>query len=181
MSPLLQGLISLGALLVMVSILIGVVRTGISPMPSSRAALKEILDFTADSGEGPIFELGSGWGTLAIPLARAHPNRPVVCYELSTLPWLFSVFRARGSRLGNITVRRRDFQQADLSEAAVVICYLYPQGMTRLQPKLERELSPGAVVVSNTFALPGWKPTHHVKLDDMYRTSVYRYSQSEKR
>jgi hypothetical protein len=158
----------------MLSILIGVLRTGISPMPSSQAAIKQILAFVP-AGDGPIFELGSGWGTLAIPLARAHPKRDIVCYELSTIPWLFSVLRARLSGAANLVMRRGDFFQADLSEAQVVVCYLYPGGMTQLQPKLERELSPGAVVLSNTFALPGWKAEEEVKLDDLYRTPVYRY------
>jgi len=170
-----QGVIGGLALAAMLSILVGVLRTGISPMPSSQGAIKQLLAFVPE-GDGPIFELGSGWGRLALLLARAHPKREVVCYELSTIPWLFSVLRARLSGAPNLAMRRGDFFQADLSGAQVVVCYLYPGGMTRLQPKLESELGAGAVVLSNTFAVPGWEPEQVVKLDDLYRTPVYCYT-----
>ena len=179
MSLVWQGSIGALSLLVMLSIVIGAVRTGISPMPSSRAAIKQLLAFVPDEGSGPIFELGSGWGTLAIPLARAHPQRLVICYELSTIPWLVSLLRARLSGVANLEIRRGDFFEADLSEAEAVVCYLYPGGMTRLKQKLEQELSGEAMVLSNTFAVPGWKPHQRVKLDDLYRTPVYCYTRSD--
>ena len=46
--------------------------------------------------------------------------------------------------------------------------------MTQLSTKLRSELSPDTVVVSNTFALPGWVPDEHVQLKDWYRTKIYR-------
>jgi len=30
-------------------------------------------------------------------------------------------------------------------------------------------------VISNTFAIPGWKPISIYELDDMYRTKIYVY------
>ena len=44
--------------------------------------------------------------------------------------------------------------------------------MPRLADKLE---GLSLVVVSNTFALPGWQPDKRVKLRDRHRTPVYRY------
>lgn len=169
-----QSLIGVLALASMVSILIGVLRTGISPMPSSRAAADQLLALLPP-GPGPIYELGSGWGGLGLALARAHPQRSVICYELSTIPWLFSALRARLSGVDNLVIHRGDFFRAELAEAQVVVCYLYPDGMTRLQAKLEQELGVGAVVLSSTFALPGWEAEEVVKLKDLYRTPVYHY------
>jgi hypothetical protein len=180
MSPL-QGTIAGLSLLFMISIWVGVVRTGISPMPSSRGAIREILNFIPKTGKGPIIELGSGWGTLAIPLARAHPQRQIICYELSSIPWLFLRLSAVLLRLHNIETHHKSFQDADLSSAAVVVCYLFPQGMTLLAPKLESELAPKAIIVSNTFALPGWKPAQEVRLQDMYRTPIYQYTVPKQR
>jgi len=125
------------AVLAMVSILIGVLRCGISPMPSSRRAVEAMLTLAVPARDGAIHELGSGWGGLAISLARAHPNRVVLCYEISTLPYLFSVLRGRLSGLENLEFRRADFLRADLSGAALVVCYLFPGGMERLAAKLE--------------------------------------------
>lgn len=175
MSIPLQLFLWASALIVMVSILVGVVRTGISPMPSSRRAVQQVLQFVVPPRPGPIYELGAAWGSLAIPLARAFPERRIIAYELSTIPWLFLLLRVRVSGLKNIEVVRRDFFRDDLGKAAVVVCYLYPRGMIRLSTKLRSELTPGTVVVSNTFALPGWAPEQTYQLTDLYRTNIYRF------
>ena len=164
-----------GVLLVMVSILVGVLRTGISPMPSSRQAIHQVVQFVVPPRAGPIYELGAAWGSLAIPLAKAFPDRSIIAYELSTIPWLVFRLRVRLSGVNNIDVIRRDFFRDDLGKAAAVVCYLYPGSMTRLSTKLQAELIPGTVVVSNTFALPGWVPNQIVQLQDMYRTKIYRF------
>jgi hypothetical protein len=163
------------ALFVMVSILVGVVRTGISPMPSSRRAVQQVLQFVVPPRPGSIYELGAAWGSLAVPLARAFPDRRIIAYELSTIPWLFLLLRVRVSGLKNIEVVRRDFFRDDLGKAAVVVCYLYPGSMVRLSTKLQSELMPATIVVSNAFALPGWVPDQKSQLKDLYRTKIYRY------
>ena len=157
------------------SILVGVLRTGISPMPSSAAAVQTVLTYVQPNNPGTIIELGAGWGSLAVPLARAHPQREVIAYEVSTIPWLVLRLRAATSGTPNLDVRRQDFFTADLSSAAAVVCYLFPGGMTRLSDKLKRELLSSTVIVSNTFALPGWSAKQRTKLNDMHRTRVYQY------
>ena len=171
----LQLFLGTSALVAMVSILVGVVRTGISPMPSSGRAIQQVLQFVVPPRPGSIYELGAAWGGLAVPLARAFPDRRIIAYELSTIPWLFLSLRVRVSGLKNIEVVRRDFFRDDLSKAAIVVCYLHPKSMVRLSTKLRSELTPGTVVVSNTFALPGWAPEQTSQLTDLYRTKIYRF------
>ena len=173
-----QIAVGLLALASVFSIVIGALRTKISPMPSSRKATKRLLSLVPP-GEGPVVELGAGWGGLCIALARAHPQRQVIGYELSSIPWLCSLLRARLAGMENLSVYKLDFFVTDLSAAQVVVCYLYPVGMSRLSPKLLAELEPGATVLSNTFALPGWEPEAVEKLDDLHRTPVYRYRMGE--
>ena len=168
------------SLVVMVSILVGVLRTGISPMPSSKRAVQQVLGFVSPNQPGPIYELGAGWGSLAIPLARAFPDRSIIAHELSTIPWLFLLLRVRASGIDNIEVRRRDFFRDDLGKAAAVVCYLYPGSMVKLATKLQSELVPGTVVVSNTFGLPGWVPDQTSQLQDLYRTKIYRFIVGQK-
>jgi hypothetical protein len=57
---------------------------------------------------------------------------------------------------GRIAVLQADFFQEDLSEATVVTLYLTTMGNSRLRPKLERELRPGARVVSHDFPITEW-------------------------
>jgi hypothetical protein len=42
----------------------------------------------------------------------------------------------------------------DLSEADVVMCYLMPDALKKLEEKLKKELQSGTRVISNRFAFP---------------------------
>ena len=53
---------------------------------------------------------------------------------------------------------RQDLFTADFSEATVMSLYLFPEMNERLRPKLQRELRPGARVVSHQFRIGDWPP-----------------------
>jgi hypothetical protein len=149
--------------------------TGISPMPSSRRARRAMLALLPAEVDGVIFELGAGWGTLALPLARRYPRCRVVAVELSPVPWLVSRLRRAWSGLANLEVRRADIHRTPLGDAGLVICYLYPGAMERLRPRLERELPPGCLVFSNCFRVPGWRPSRVVPFAGWFGDEMYLY------
>lgn len=157
------------------SILYSTVVTGMAPMPTLPRVRAALLAALPEDLEGTVFELGSGWGTLAFPLARRYPRCPVVALEVSLVPWLVSRLRRLAEPLPNLDLRRADFHRADLSGAALVVCYLHPQGMERLKGKLEAELPPGALVLSNFFAFHGWSAESVRTLDDLHATRIYLY------
>jgi len=124
--------------------------------------------------DGAIVELGSGWGGLAIRLARSYPHHAVEGLEISPLPWLAARLRTVGGP-GNLRFRYGDFMRSDLSGAALVVCYLAGPQMQKLAPKLAAEMRPGTLVLSHTFQLPGWRPADTVIADDIYQSPVYLY------
>lgn len=150
-------------------------RNGISPMPSSPAAKKAILLLLPQDLQGPIYELGAGWGTLAFVLADMFPHCRIEAYETSLVPYLACWARQKIAPRANLHLHRRDFFAISLKDAAAVICYLYPKAMENLKEKFIKELPPLCWIVSNTFAIPGWKPSACVELKDLYRTTVYLY------
>ena len=161
-------------LLLAVSIVWTTLRVGISPMPSSAKATRAILDLIPGNSGERFAELGSGWGRLALAVTSQRPEAHVVAYELSWLPWLWSIGVARLRGRQEIEFVRQDFFDADLGDTDVVLCYLFPGAMERLAKSLT-QLKAGSVIISNTFRLPGWQPDEVVELDDLYRTRVYRY------
>ncbi len=158
-----------------ISIILGSMKTGISPSPSSGKGSRAMIAAVEDSGTGPIIDLGSGWGTLVIAFARKYPDRQVAGYELSLVPWLFSLVRKKITGLSNLTLYRKDFRNADLSGASVLTCYLFPGGMASLKEKLEQDNIREVLIVSSTFALPSFEPTKVIHLKDIYGTPVYMY------
>ena len=84
-------------------------RIGVSPMPTLPAARKRMLDAVPQAVTGPIYELGCGWGTLALPLARRFPACAIVAVERSLVPWMVCLLRVKIAGLRNIRLVRDDF------------------------------------------------------------------------
>jgi hypothetical protein len=73
---------------------------------------------------------------------------------------------AREGGVGDrVTFIEGDLFQVDLSPATVVTLYLSRGVNRQLQPKLMRELRPGARVVSNTFEIGDWPPDEIAHVD----------------
>lgn len=157
---LLNGLL----LLAIASIIFYGIRLGITPMPSSRKAIATFIDLIPDNTDGKIVDLGSGWGSLAYPISKQFPEAEVFGYELSPIPWLYSRLKGLFVPRPNLTLHRKSVFDADLTDVDVVVVYLHPAAMRKLGPKFERELRPGTLVLSNTFAVPTWKPIQTVHL-----------------
>ena len=157
------------------SIIIWSLRNGISPMPTSSKAKQCLLSAVPANFNGIIYELGSGWGTLAFPLAERFPQSQVIAYESAPVPYFFSKIRHLLAPLPNLQIQRQDFFQVPLANAGLIVCYLYPGAMHRLKRKFEQELNPNTLVVSNTFGIPGWQPHKVFEVADIYRTKIYLY------
>ncbi|HEX4184190.1 MAG TPA: class I SAM-dependent methyltransferase [Caulobacteraceae bacterium] len=126
--------------------------TGVPPMSSSAAETADVVRLLAKAGlkdQAIVYELGCGWGTLVLALARAFPTAQIRGIELSPLPYWVARFRTR--HLPNVTLRRANFYNCDLTDADAVTCYLMIGRMPKLAAFLDRMLAPGTAVVALTF------------------------------
>ena len=150
--------------------------TGISPVPTTRAVRGDMLAQVPDDVQGKVLELGSGWGALAFALARRLPRCEIVGFELSPIPWAYSRVRLALFPQPNLRIVRGNFHRASYQDVGLVVCYLFPGGMRALRPKFEAELPSGAVVISNTFAIPEWRPIRTIQpQSDPQGPQVYVY------
>lgn len=137
-------------------------------MPSGRKATRAMLSLLKESDPKVIYELGSGWGGLAVQIAKTFPHAKVVAFELSPIPYLWS--KIQSFKMKNLKFYRKDFLKVDLSTADTMVCYLFPKGMELLEKKLQKQ-----IVISNSFALPNRKPTKTLYVNDFSATPIYRY------
>ena len=134
------------------SLLLTQLRTGVPAMSASRAEALEVAALLKAAGlaeNAVIYELGSGWGAMAGVLAEAFPRARIRGFELSPLPFWISRLRLR--RHSHVHLMRRDFFQADLTQADAVVSYLMIRPMPKLAALMDRELRPGTAVVSLAF------------------------------
>jgi hypothetical protein len=163
-------------------------RNGISPMPSSAPVRRAVADeINKLKGAGVLVEAGSGWGTLALYVAKRCRGWRIIGVENSPLPLWVSLMTERLTRrlrpaaavssdsADSVTFIRGDLYSYPYEEVDLVVCYLYPGAMKRLSPILAQRLAPGARVISVCFALPNWRPKAVITCKDLYRTQVYVY------
>jgi trans-aconitate methyltransferase len=158
-----------------ISIVAWAIKNGIGPMPTSPKQKQGLMSSLPTNLQGKVFDLGSGWGTLAIPLAKKLPECEVIGYESSPVPYFFSRILQFILKYPNLRFYKRDVLQIPLNDASLIICYLHPAAMKKLKPKLENELKKGTTVITNTFVVPGWMPENVVEANDIYRSKIYTY------
>lgn len=135
------------------SILLWQFITGVPPMPSRAVEAADVVALLRQATLPPepiIYELGSGWGSLVIALAKAFPQAQIRGIELSPLPYWVARWRTR--RLSNVSLRRANFFTCDLSDASAVTCYLMIKPMPRVAALLDHSLKPRTPVVTLTFS-----------------------------
>jgi SAM-dependent methyltransferase len=122
---------------------------------TARVKIRTVLDAVPMEPSDLFVDLGCGDGRALRETQRRYGVR-CLGFEINPLAYVLARVLCLGS--GNIRILWRNFWKADLRDADVVFCYLFPDVMKRLAGKLESELRPGARVVSCNFPLPGWKP-----------------------
>lgn len=114
-----------------------------------------------------VYDLGCGDGRLIIAAARLGARAVGIDVD----PGLIERSR-ENARLAHqqerTEFRQADLFQTDLSEATVVMIYLLHSVNRRLQPKLRRELAPGARLVSHSFDMDDWQADCSITVDDKW-------------
>src|SRR5258708_31173236 len=103
-----------------------------------------------------LYDLGSCRGAFALNISRACPQLKVFGVEKDPLRNWYAKFISLFSR-GKAKFLNQDIFKVDLSSADVTYIYLERSLLPKLQKKLEQELKPGSVVVSQTVSFPSWQ------------------------
>ena len=120
-----------------------------------------------------VADLGCGHGGLLRRLARARPDSAFLGIEHAPLPWLWA--RLAGRTLPNLCIRYGDFWNDPLTLYDVVYAFLSPTPMAALLRKARAEMRGGALLVSNSFAVPDAEPERVVEVADRRATQLYCY------
>lgn len=133
------------------------------PVPKTiLPTIVKILDVRDDS---IVYDLGCGDGRLLISCFQSNPRGTYVGIEKAIFPFWLARFKLRKIRSENVKIIRQNFFNCDLSSATHIFTYLYSQPMDLLLPKLQRELKPGARLVSCDFPFKNKKPLKVIDLN----------------
>jgi len=147
-------------------------------VPSPRDVVKEMLKLAGVTKNDVVYDLGCGDGRVVIEAAATYGARAV---GVELKPELVQKAREAVKKRGLqklITIKQGDLLEEDLSPATVVTLYLLPEANRKLKSRLEKQLRPGARVVSHDFTMPGWEPAATVTVrskEDNFQHTIYLY------
>ena len=145
-------------------------------VPSPLEVIKQMLTLADLKPGEKLYDLGCGDGRILIMAAQEF-GAEAVGVELNLS--LVREGREKASSLGleeKVKIIHGNLFDIDVSPADVVTLYLTTSANEKVKPKLEKELRPGARVVSHDFMIPGWKPVKTVRFRENYRThTIYLY------
>ncbi len=154
----------IAALLLMFAVFAGI--SAAPWVPTRKRDVSALLDDCELEPGDKFVELGCGDGRLLAEAAKRGAK--AVGYEINPLLWLVATVR-NIARLSKVRVRLGSLWRADISNADVVMLFLMPKAMTRLERKISSEMKPGSRLVCYIFGLPGRRPSIKRKKWSIYK------------
>ena len=125
-------------------------------VPTPINVVDKMLEMARVTPADVVFDLGSGDGAIIIRAAQKFGARGVGIEIDADLVRKAQANASRGKVEHLTEFRVQDALSVDASEATVVTLYMLPEFNAKLRPILDRQLKPGARVVSHDFAVEGW-------------------------
>lgn len=120
-----------------------------------------------------LVDLGCGNGRLLNRLAKSHPDSQFLGLEHAPLTWLWAKLvnlRQKNCRIGFGSYWRQNLDTFD-----IVYAFLSPAPMSRLWMKATSEMSPGALLISNSFPILEIAAEQVIPVNDRKSTRLYCY------
>jgi ubiquinone/menaquinone biosynthesis C-methylase UbiE len=125
--------------------------------PTPPEVVREMVALAGVGAGDVVYDLGCGDGRIVI--AAAQRGARGVCVDIDAQRIAESRKNAADAGVtGRIAFRQEDLMETPLADATVVMLFLSQDFNLRLRPRLQRELRPGARVVSHWHNMGDWKP-----------------------
>jgi hypothetical protein len=125
-------------------------------VPTPPEVVARMIEMAGIGPDDVVYDLGCGDGRMVIAAAKTRGARGV---GIDLDKGLLAECRAAASREGVeklVRFERQDATKARIGEATVLLLYLLPESLETLKPLFERDLRPGARIVSHNYKIPGW-------------------------
>ncbi len=133
-------------------------------VPTPQDIVVKMLQLADVKKSDVVYDLGSGDGRIVITAAKDYGCK-AIGYEIDVQLVELSRKKAKQANVEKlVTIEQADLFKVDLKQADVITCFLLPEQLEALLPKLTK-LEPGTRIVSHQFEISGIKPDKVVSVD----------------
>jgi len=141
--------------------------TGAPFVPSRLKSAKRMIELAHISKGTRVIDLGSGDGKLLF--LAASQGGVAIGFEINPFLVLFTNIKAFCSPYKTrVRAIWKNFWNSNLSNADVVLLYLIPWKMEKLEQKLLKETKPGTLIISNSFIFPNIPCTNKDEINHVF-------------
>jgi SAM-dependent methyltransferase len=133
-------------------------------VPTPQEVVDEMLTLAKAGKTDVVYDLGCGDGRIVVSAAKLGARGVGIDINPERIKEANDNAKAAGVT-ERVDFRNEDLFTTDISPATVVTLYLLPARLTKLRPKLWKELKPGTRIVAHDFDLGDWKPEQTVELE----------------
>jgi uncharacterized protein (TIGR03000 family) len=127
-------------------------------VPTPEPVVDKMLDLAKVTKDDLVYDLGCGDGRIVVAAASKYGAHGV---GIDIDRVRIKEAKAKVEKAGVeklVEIRHGDaLKVPDLSRATVVLMYMLPEFMEKLEPSLIKELKPGTRIVAHDYPLPRWK------------------------
>jgi SAM-dependent methyltransferase len=136
-------------------------------VPVSVSAIPEVIKVLGIKKNSIVYDLGCGDGRVLFAGHKFQPKATYIGLEKNIAIFLYAWIRTmKIKKPRRVKIFKRDFLFEDISKATHIFAYLMPRMMEKLTPKFERELAPGARVVSCDFPIRTREPVGVIEVEN---------------
>ncbi len=137
-------------------------------VPTQPEVVDAMMKLAGVGKDDVVYDLGCGDGSLVITAVKKFNAKRGVGIDIEAKKVQLSKANAKAAGVEDkVEFRQGDVLKdvKDLSEATVVTLYMSDELNERLMPILQKQLKPGARIVSHRFLMGDWKPEKTVTVD----------------
>lgn len=152
------------------------VQFGIIHKKMPAAAIEALANLIEDTNaqRGRILELGSGYGTFVLGIAKRLPDWDVVGVEQLWTPWIISNLRSFGKRYTNYRFQVDDPMIWPLRGYDIVFIHHDEAVLRKWEQSLARRLQPETLLITMNSRLPRVNAINTLKVDPNLTFYVYQ-------
>ena len=140
-------------------------RPDVPYVPTPQKAVEKMLEMAKVTKDDIVYDLGCGDGRIVITAAKKYGCK-AIGIDIDPKRIKEAKENAKKAEVENLVEFRESdvLEIKDIGKATVVTLYMLPEINLKLRPILQKELKPGARIVSHDFDMGTWEPDKSEKL-----------------
>jgi cyclopropane fatty-acyl-phospholipid synthase-like methyltransferase len=153
-------------------------------VPTEEAVVEKMLDMAKVKKTDIVYDLGCGDGRIVCMAAKKYGCKGVgVDIDPARIKDSLATMKKYGVTKEMVDIRQGDaLKVKDLERASVVMFYMLPEFMEKLEPQVLKRLKPGTRLVAHDYPFPNLEPEQAIDFKGPHRShALYLWTVPEKK